>query len=111
MLRVSLHKIEISACYGLYAAEQTEPNNFEVDVAVTFETNHPPFLDYVLIYEAVSMVFSEQKQAQTLENAALLMQERVRLLAGIEAKTVQISVRKMRPPINGKVAYSEVCVA
>lgn|GEM_PF-461822 len=109
MLRVSLHKIALSACYGLYESEQSQPNQFEVDVDVFFAQDHPPFLDYVAVYEQVNTVFAENKEAQTLENAAKRIQERVRLLAG-EAARVRVSVRKMQPPINGTVAYAEVCV-
>lgn len=109
MLRVSLHKIALSACYGLYASEQEIPNQFEVDVDVFFETENPPFLDYVEIYELAGTAFSENKQAQTLENAARLIQERVRLLAGTAAR-VRVAVRKLQPPVHGRVAYAEICL-
>lgn len=110
MLRVSLHKIAFAACYGLYASEQEIPNDFEVDVDVTFDMLDPPFLDYVLVHAAVRAAFSEIRERQTLEHAALHIQQSVRQLAGESAAEVRVAVRKLRPPIDGQVAYSEVCV-
>lgn len=110
MLRVSLHKIALSACYGLYESEQHAPNDFEVDVDVCFETEDPPFLDYVQVFEAASKAFGEGAARQTLENAAGRIQQRVRELTGEAASEIRVTVRKMRPPIAGQVAYSEVSV-
>lgn len=110
MLRVSLHKIAFSACYGLYDSEQEIPNDFEVDVDVIFEQEDPPFLDYVAVHNVVRRTFSEIRERQTLEHAALRIQESLRQLAADSGANVRVAVRKLRPPIDGQVAYSEVCV-
>lgn len=109
MLTVSLHGIKLHAPYGLYEQEHVLGNDFEVDVDVWVDVagDQPwPFVDYTMINGVVRDVFAQPRQL--LEE---FVQNIVRALkqSFTEAAKVRVAVRKLHPPMEGSIAYSQVC--
>ncbi|MBX2904530.1 MAG: dihydroneopterin aldolase [Taibaiella sp.] len=106
MLTVSLHKIAIHAPIGLYPEEKITGNDFETDVDVWLPDELPwPFMDYSLIYQVVSAVFSWP--VETLE--ALVQGIYTELSNHVPgAEKIRVAVRKLHPPVAGVVGYSQV---
>lgn len=109
MLSVSLHGIKIVAPIGMYAEEKVHPNTFEVDVDVwvhTEEGTEWPFIDYAIINDIVSAVFTPDKEM--LEELVQQIHTRVKQEFA-DAEKVKVCVRKLHPPLNNSVNYSQVC--
>jgi len=107
MLTVSLHGIKIHAPIGLYPQEHILGNVFEADVDVWLPDTLPwPFADYVLIQQAVTDVFHQQKQL--LEELALNIHTALKSTFPF-AEKIRVAVRKLNPPMPGQVAFAQVC--
>lgn len=108
MLTVSLHGITLHAPHGLYPQEHVLGNEFEVDVDVWVpdETTPWPFVDYTIIFSVVNEVF--HREGQLLETFVLNIHTELKVLFPISEK-IKVVVRKMHPPLQGSVKYSQVC--
>lgn len=109
MLTVSLHGIRLHAPYGLYEQEHVLGNEFEVDVDVWAEANMAqpwPFIDYTRINAIVHEVFAAAHQL--LEALTRDIYEALKRQVP-EASRIRIAVRKLQPPMEGRVRYSQVC--
>lgn len=109
MLSVSLHGIKIVAPIGMYAEEKVHPNTFEVDVDVwvrTEEGKEWPFIDYAIINDIVSAVFTPDKEM--LEELVQQIHTSVQQEFAY-AEKVRVCVRKLHPPLSNSVNYSQVC--
>ena len=107
MLTVSLHGIQIHANVGLYPEEKITGNDFETDVDVWLPDAQPwPFADYTLISAIVADVFS--KPGDLIETCVAEIHERLKGEFPMSGK-IRVCVRKLRPPMPGSVAYSQVC--
>lgn len=108
MLTVSLHKIVIKAPIGLYPEEWIRDNTFETDVDIRLPDQQPwPFADYSLVHKTVKDVFARPGQ-QLLETLVQGIHTEVSTLFPM-AERVRVAVRKMQPPLEGEVGYSQVC--
>jgi dihydroneopterin aldolase len=108
MLTVSLHGIRIIAPHGLYPQENILGNHFEVDVDVnvpTQENTEWPFVDYVRLRAIVHDAF--QQPGQFLEGFVKIIHGAIKQ-EFIDAGKVRVVVRKMNPPMQGHVQYSQV---
>lgn len=108
MLTVSLHNISISAKRGLYAEEHKITNDFEVDVDVyvpAHSTDSLPFVDYTILREIVAQAFDEPYEL--LEHFIRDIHTSLKLKFP-EAEKVKVVIRKMHPPMPGRVGYSQV---
>ncbi len=108
MLTVSLHGIKLHAPHGLYPQEHVLGNEFEVDVDVTVAANAKPwpFVDYTLIHSIVKEVF--HREGQLLETFVQNIHSSLKENIAI-AEKVKVAVRKLHPPLEGSVSYSQVC--
>jgi len=107
MLTVSLHKIVIHAPIGLYPEEKVVGNTFETDVDIWLPDALPwPFVDYVIVFDVVNDVFAQP--AELLETVVYSIHSRLKELVPV-AEKVKVTVRKMNPPVQGQVGYSQVC--
>ncbi len=107
MLTVSLHKIELHALVGLYEEEQIHGNNFEIDVDLFLPDSVPfPFCDYTLINDIVIRVF--KKPEFLIETCLLEIHSELKIQFPVCEK-IRVIIRKLRPPMPGKVAYAQVC--
>lgn len=110
MLTVSLHGIKIVAPIGMYAEEKIHPNTFEIDVDVWVRTEDGkewPFIDYAIINDIVSAVFTPDKEM--LEQLVLEVHTKVKQ-SFADADKVKVCIRKLHPPLSNSVNYSQVCL-
>lgn len=108
MLTVSLHGIRLHAPHGLYPQEHILGNVFEVDVDVYLPVHNGqqwPFVDYTLIHGVVTHVF--EQPGQLLETFVQNIYNALRLNVP-DAEKIKVVVRKMQPPLQGDVKYSQV---
>jgi dihydroneopterin aldolase len=109
MNTISLHGAEFFAYHGFYPEEQKLGNKFIVDIDVEFVTKDfkeddiGATVDYEQLYEIVE---EQMKQTRKLIEAvaqavADVVKERFPIV-----KKVTISIKKLNPPLKGKVDYS-----
>ena len=108
MLTVSLHGIQLHAPHGLYPQEHVLGNDFEVDVDVFMQVKDKtwPFVDYTMLHSIVKEVFLREGQLLEtfVQNIHSSLKENITL-----AEKVRVAVRKLHPPLEGSVRYSQVC--
>jgi 7,8-dihydroneopterin aldolase/epimerase/oxygenase len=109
MLTVSLQGIKLHAPHGLYPQEHILGNEFEIDVDIFIPVSHSqpwPFVDYTLVYDMVSEVFSQQGQLLEtfVQNIHSSLKQNVP-----EAEKIKVVVRKLHPPLPGDVRSAQVC--
>ena len=110
MITVALHGAEFFAHHGLYPEEQILGSKFIVDVEVTFPTkgnfkedNIGNTVDYEKLHEIVAAKMKQTKKLIETVAQNILDDTKKRFPA---AKTVRLSIKKLNPPLKGKVAYS-----
>jgi dihydroneopterin aldolase len=110
MLTVSLHGVRLHAPHGLYPQEHILGNDFEVDVAVHMPVRDShaqwPFVDYTLLNQVVNEVF--QQPGQLLETFVQNIYNELKAKVP-DAEKIKVAVRKLHPPMQGDVKYSQVC--
>jgi 7,8-dihydroneopterin aldolase/epimerase/oxygenase len=110
MLTVSLHGINLHAKIGLYPEEKIKGNDFVVDVDVTVSVSPEeplPFLDYVIIQALVGEAF--QQQGELLETLVRDIHQLLRKEFPM-AQKIRVSIKKLNPPMEGRVDYAMVCL-
>lgn len=107
MLTISLHSICIYAYKGLYPEEKIIGNQFEVDVDIMLhDNNRGEFVDYTLIRQVVDDVFD--KPGDTLETLVFEIHSTLRFKFPV-SEQIKVVVRKLNPPMQGRVADAQVC--
>jgi 7,8-dihydroneopterin aldolase/epimerase/oxygenase len=107
MLTVSVHGIKIHAPIGLYPDEKVIGNNFETDVDIWLPDTRPwPFADYTLVQKIVAAAFEEK--VELLEELVWNIHSSIKEQVPV-AEKIKVTVRKLKPPMPGDVAYSQVC--
>ena len=110
---IRLNSIAIFAHHGVYAEEIKNGNHFEIDLDVevpdTLGTTTDALedaLDYTKLYEAVIGI-SESKRYNLLESFAYDICIKI-LDSFSNVIFVKVKVRKMNPPVGGKISFVEV---
>ena len=107
MFTVSLHGIKINAPHGLYPEEHILGNSFEIDVDIYLPDTLPwPFADYTEIQKTVNHIFHQP--GQLLETFVYNIHTALKEIFPI-AEKIKVVVRKLHPPMQGHVAYAQVC--
>ena len=107
MLTVSLHGIKIHAAVGLYPEEHILGNRFEVDVDIWLPDTQPwPFADYTLIHKTAADIFEQPGQLLETFVANIYAALKEKIPA---SEKIRVAVRKLHPPMQGDVAYAQVC--
>ncbi len=107
MLTVSLHGIKIHAPIGLYPEEKIIGNNFETDVDLWLPDTQPwPFADYTLVQKVVNNAF--RQPVELLEQLVLSIHSSIKEKIPF-AEKIKVCVRKLNPPMEAEMAYSQVC--
>ena len=107
MLTVSLSGVRFHAPVGLYPQEAFIHNEIELNISVSQPANITdlPLIDYTILHG----IATEAVQEPT----ALLETIVQRIVQNIDAKypgsKLKVAVRKLHPPMQGQVDYSEVC--
>lgn len=106
MLTVSLSGVRFHAAIGLYPQESFIHNEIEVNISVTQQAaiNDLPLIDYTLLHQIAATAVNEP--------ASLLETVVQRIVAAIDTRypgsKMSVAVRKLNPPMQGVVDYSEV---
>lgn len=109
MLSVSLHQIRIRAPHGLYPEEAVRGNDFEVDVDLRLPATIDedwPLVDYARVSEIVHFVMGGDT-VPLLEMLARDIYTKLRAEWPFLSH-IRVAVRKLRPPMNGNVAWAQV---
>ena len=115
MNTISLHGAEFFAYHGFYPEEQKLGNKFIVDIDVDFIPGRDLKADdisgtinYEQLYEIVSGQMSLTKKL--IETVAQNILDEVKRKFPF-AKGVRIVIKKMTPPLKGKVGYSCITIS
>ena len=98
----------ISAPRGLYAEEHKIHNSFEVDVDIIVpvgNVNEIPFVDYTILRAVVVQAF--EQPYELLEHFIRDIYNQLKQ-SFPESERIKIVVRKMHPPMPGRVGYAQV---
>lgn len=109
MLTISLHGIKLHAKVGLYPEEKIKGNDFEIDVDVYANVNNAdafPFIDYTIIHQVVDEAFKQP--GELLEKFVKAIHSSLKEKF-FEASKVRVAIRKLNPPMNADIKYSQVC--
>jgi len=109
MLTVSLHGIQLHAPHGLYPQEHILGNSFEVDVDIYLPADDQgqwPFVDYTMIQQVVATTFDQP--GQLLETFVRNIHSTLKVNVP-DAEKIKVAVRKLHPPLSGRVQYAQVC--
>lgn len=106
MLTVSLSGVRFKAPVGLYPQEAYIHNEIELSLSVSREAtiDELPLIDYTVLHTIASEAVSEP--AALLET--LLQRIVSRITSSYPDTKVRVAVRKLNPPMQGRVDYSEV---
>lgn len=115
MITVELHGAEFFASHGFYPEEQLLRCKFCVDISVGFmpvgkldEDDLANTVNYEQLYIIASLQMQQpRKLIETLAQAIL---DDIRKQYSF-LETITVTVRKMNPPMKGKVAHSGVTIS
>lgn len=108
MLTVSLHGIYVHAPIGAYKEEHILGNEFEVDVDVHIpvaEGADWPFADYTHIRQTVTDIMNNE--GSLLEDFAKNIHTKLKTDFHF-AEKIRVVIRKLHPPMPGKIKYAQV---
>jgi 7,8-dihydroneopterin aldolase/epimerase/oxygenase len=114
MIEINLNEAEFFAHHGFYPEEQLIGGKFMVDVSVGFVPGEDMTSDEIrntINYEHLyTIVCEEMKQTRKLiETVAQAIFRRIQQAYPF-AKNIKVAVKKMDPPLKGKVGHSSVVV-
>jgi 7,8-dihydroneopterin aldolase/epimerase/oxygenase len=115
MINVILHGAEFFARHGFYPEEKLLGSKFLVDISVGFtpasELNADDLTNTVNYEELYAMVCLQMQRPKKLIEtlAQAILDEIKEQYPYIE--TIQVTIKKLNPPLKGKVGYSAVNIA
>jgi dihydroneopterin aldolase len=114
MITISLHGAEFFAFHGFYPEEQKLGSKFIVDVDVSFTPAKDLKEDKIantIDYEQVYNIVEEQmkKTSLLIETVAQSITDEIKNSFSL-AGPIRVSLKKMNPPLKGKVEYSSVVI-
>lgn len=114
MINIALHGAEFFAYHGFYPEEQKLGCRFLIDIEVGFipQTDlYDDKLSNTVDYEKVyTIACEEMKQPRKLiETVGHAVVDRIKAQFPF-VKTIQVTIKKLNPPLLGKVAYSGVTI-
>lgn len=113
MINIALQGAEFFAYHGFYPEEQKIGCRFLVDIAVGFEppTDLKDGLHNTVDYEQLYIITCEEMKhsRKLIETVGQSITTRIRDKYQF-VKTIQVTIKKLNPPLTGKVAYSSVTI-
>lgn len=116
MDELRLKGLKFRGLHGVYEQERIVGNDFEVDLTFKVSLEKPSItdelddtLDYQKIFEVVKTVL-EGPSVKLIEHLARKIGDLLVLLVG-ESTHFQVTVRKLSPPVEGTIDYSEVTLS
>jgi dihydroneopterin aldolase len=110
MLSISLQEMRFHASHGIYTEEAVTGGMFMVNVSVEADDEPPPArlsdtIDYEKLYDIIRQEMSGQ--TDMLETLAYRCVYHIRKIFP-QAKTVEIKISKLHPPMGGETGRSVV---
>jgi len=114
MIKVSLHGAEFFAYHGFYPEEQLLGCKFVVDIDVEFhaaaDMTYDHIADTVNYEQLYNITETEMRHTRKLlEAVAQSIADRIRAEHPF-VETIRVELKKMNPPLKGRVAYSAVTI-
>jgi len=114
MITISLHGAEFFGFHGFYPEEQKLGCKFIVDVDVNFEPLNnlkDDKLSNTVDYEQVYNIVDGQmkKTSKLIETVAQAIADEIKARFSF-AHTIRVSIKKLNPPLKGKVDYSNIVI-
>lgn len=104
---IGLEGMQFYAYHGYYEAERKIGGWYEVDVTVVAEQKSAidDQLDNTINYEQIYTIVKNimQEPVQLIETVAINIKNAIQLLG---VKQVKVSIKKLNPPLSGKVRYA-----
>ena len=114
MITIALHGAEFFAFHGFYPEEQKLGTKFIVDVDVSFtpvsnlkDDEISNTVDYERVYGIVQAEM--KKTSKLIETVAQAIANEIKSQFSF-AETIRVSLKKMNPPLKGKVGYSNIVI-
>ncbi len=114
MITIAIHGAEFFAYHGFYPEEQILGTKFIVDVEVDFmpvnnlkEDKIANTVDYEKLYRIVAQQM--QQTRKLIETVAQSIADEVKDKY-LFADKIQVSIKKLDPPLAGKVDYSQIVI-
>jgi dihydroneopterin aldolase len=114
MITISIHGAEFFAYHGFYPEEQKLGNKFLVDVEVSFlpltdlnEDKISNTVDYEQLYNVIDEQMKHTRKL--IETVAQAIVDQIKDNYPVVEK-IQISIKKLNPPLKGKVDYSCIVI-
>ena len=106
MLTVSLSGVKFKAPIGLYPQESLIQNDIVIHVSVSVPAtiDDLPLIDYTILHQLISEAI--QEPTAFLETIVQRIVHKV--LEHYPQSKLSVAVRKLHPPMQGEVEYSEV---
>jgi dihydroneopterin aldolase len=114
MVEINLHNAEFFAHHGFYPEEQLLGTKFMVDISVGFVPEANLTEDEIaktINYERLYIIACEEmsKTRKLIETVAQSIFDRIQQYYPY-VKTIRVAVKKMNPPMTGKVGHSSVVI-
>lgn len=114
MITISLHGAEFFAFHGFYPEEQKLGCKFIVDVDVNFTPPGDIMADKIgntVDYERVYGIVGEEmkKTTKLIETVAQAIADEIKRQFSF-ADNIRVSIKKMNPPLRGRVEYSNIVI-
>ena len=114
MIEVALHGAEFFSRHGYYPQEQQLGNRFMVDIEVSFSQKNNFSTDKLtdtLNYETLYNIAQEEMKIsrQLLETVVQAIIDRIKTEFDF-AEKILVRLKKLTPPLKGKVKYSAVTI-
>jgi len=115
MVEINLNDAEFFAHHGFYPEEQLLGGRFLVDISVSFVPDNNLSEDEIentINYESLYIIACEEMQhtRKLIETVAQSIFDRIQQKYSF-AKCIKVSLRKMSPPLKGKVGHSSVVIS
>lgn len=112
MITIALRGAEFFAHHGFYPEEQVLGNKFTVDIEVSFkpwsnfkDDKISNTIDYEKLYKIAAVKM--KKTSKLIETVAQSMADEIKEKYPF-VKAVKVTIKKMNPPLKGKVEYSGI---
>lgn len=109
---VSLEGMEFHAFHGYYDYEREQGNDFVIDVHVTTDFDAAAQTDELsgtVNYETIYQIVNEEMQESTKLLERLAQRMITRMLQEFDTATsIEISIAKKNPPIEGQIKQSRI---
>jgi len=115
MVKVALNGIRMFAYHGFYEEEAVLGNEFEIDIIVDVEVNQEDSdnlmdtLNYENLFQIVKSEMAER--SKLLEHVIFRIKSNIISSYPEQVRGLSLSIKKLNPPLGGKVASSQVSFA